>query len=201
MIKKQTTASLIENRVENQCTNVSYPQIQGLKNKEIQEKINELIRKQIAALIPKEGCDVYEEILGVYEVKLNKKGILSIRFEFYTFPKQAANGLTVVKSITANLETGEIYQLHDLFKINSDYKILISNMIKEQIKEKDLPLINEFQGITDYEEFYLTENALVIYFQLYEYTPHSVGIPEFEIPYTKIKNLINDRGPIVRQLK
>ncbi|HCS76852.1 MAG TPA: hypothetical protein DIW05_03745 [Syntrophaceae bacterium] len=51
-------------------------------------------------------------------------------------------------------------------------------------------------AITGQEYFYLTDDSLVIYFQEIEHTPHYVGIPEFIIPFTQIKHLINENGPI-----
>lgn len=198
MAGKEVRARIVENKIENQCTDVIYPQVEDLKNKEVQNKINDLIKMQVMELIPDEGCDVYETIMGRYNIGVNKNGILSIKIEVYTFPKHAANGSTVARSITLDLKSGRVYQLHDLFKPNSDYRIVITKMIQEQIKERDLPLIKEFTGITDYEDYYLTENDLVIYFQEIEYTPHYVGIPEFPIPYSRIRNLINDEGPIAR---
>lgn len=40
------------------------------------------------------------------------------------------------------------------------------------------------------------KNSLVIYFQELEYTIHAEGIPQFTIPYSRIKNLIDVDGPI-----
>lgn len=196
MAHNEFTVRILEVKIRDGCSNIIYPQVEGLENRVVQEQINELIKRQVCKLIPVEGCSVYQEIIGNYRVTVNKKGILSIRIEFYTFKKHAANGLTVVKSITANLVTGQVYQLPDLFKINSDYKTVISRIIKKQIDERHLPLIKEFVSIKDNEEFYLTENSLVIYFQLFEYTPHYVGIPEFAIPYAQIRDLIRNEGPI-----
>ncbi len=77
----------------------------------------------------------------------------------------------------------------------------INKMIEQQIKEKDLHFIKEFNGITEFEDYYLTDNALVIYFQELEYTIHAEGIPEFIIPYAKIRNLIDENGPIRQLIK
>ncbi len=198
MSNKEVAAVITENKIKNECTDVSYPQVAGLKSENVQNKINVFISKQVLDLIPKEGCQIYETIKGTYEVKLNRNGILSIKFDVYTFKKHAANGLDVQKSITVNLETGKIYQIYDLFKRNSNYRAVITRMIKEQIKERDLPLIREFKSIGDNESFYLTNNALIIYFQEIEFTPHYVGIPEFTIPFNQIKNLINEESPIAR---
>jgi hypothetical protein len=198
---KYTTATITEYKIQDRCTDVSYPQVGGLKNRAVQNEINGLIRRQVMALIPKEGCEVYQTIKGTYKVELNQKGILSVKFNVYTFRWHAANGLEVQKSITVNLETGKVYQLYDIFKPNSGYRMVLTRLIKNQIAERNLPLIKELKIIPDNQEFYMTSNALVIYFQEIEYTPHYVGIPEFPIPYYQIKSLISEQGPAARFVK
>lgn len=193
---RDATAIITNVKIYNECTNVGYPRIEGLKNKTAQNNINEMIKKQVTSLIPQEGCNVYEVISGNSKIALNKNGILSVTIIVYTFRKHAANGLTVQKSITFDLNTGRVYQFQDLFDKNSIYKNVISNMIRQQIKERDLPLIKDFKGISGNEDFYLTDKNLIIYFQEIEITPHYVGIPEFIIPYIEIRNLINKEGPI-----
>ena len=190
-------AQITEEKIEQDCIDITYPQV-VLNNKSIQKEINDLIKRQINFLIPREGCSVYAQIFGKYRVEVNRDGVLSLVIEFYTIRKQAANGLNVQKSITVNLENGKVYELHDLFKRTSNYKIILNKMIQEQIKEQNLHLIKEFQGITDDQDYYLTDNALVIYFQELEYTLHAEGIPEFVIPYTKISNLISYDSPITK---
>jgi len=198
MNSKNVTAVVTDVKLQNECTDVSYPQVGGLNNQAVQNEINELIKKEVMALIPKEGCDIYQTIKGAYKVELNQKGIFSVKMNVYTFRWHAANGLDVQKSITVNLETGKIYQLYNLFKPNSGYRMVLTRLIQNQIKERNLPLIKEFKTIPDNQDFYLTSDALVIYFQEIEYTPHYVGIPEFAIPYYQIKSLISDQGPAAR---
>lgn len=196
--KIDTQSQITDQKITNQCTDITYPQISGLKDKEVQNSINELIKEKVDWQIPREGCAVYAEIFGKYEVKLNKKDLLSINLQFYTIRIQAANGLDVQKSVNVDLTTGKNYQLYELFKRGSNYRMTIDRMIEEQIREKNLHLIKDFNGITDFEDYYLTDNALVIYFQELEYTIHAEGIPEFVIPYSRIKNLIDENGPIGR---
>jgi len=198
MNSRDVRAVLTEQKITNQCTDVSYPRVSGLRSSTVQSEINQVIEKQIRTLIPKEGCDVYQTIKGTYRVELNQKGILSVKFNVYTFRWHAANGLDVQKSITVNLETGKVYQLNNLFKSNSGYRRVLTKLIQKQIEEKEIPLLEEIKSIPDNQEFYMTKDALVIYFQEIEYTPHSVGIPEFPIPYYQIKSLISDYGPIAR---
>lgn len=198
MAYKDLSAVITDVQIKNECTDVVYPRVSGLADDAVEDKINRLITEQVLAMIPKEGCDVYQEIKGIYQVELNDRSILSIKLDVYTFKIHAANGIDEQRSLTVNLETGKEYRLYDLFKRNSGYKSVVSGIIKDQIEEQNIPLIKEFRGIDDYEEFYLTENALVIYFQEIEFTPHYIGIPEFTIPYSQIKNLVREDGPIAR---
>jgi hypothetical protein len=201
MERNQLTARVVEGRIEEGCMDISYPIVEGLPQREVEERINQLIQEQVRRLIPPGGCDEYMEILGRYRVELNERGILSLRFEFYTYAPQAAHGLTVVKSLTVDLETGEVYEFRDLFRPGSHYRLRISRMIEQQIKDRDIPLINEFKGITDAPEFYLTDRGLVIYFQLYQYAPYYYGILEFPIPYSRLASMINPRGPLARLVR
>lgn len=198
MSHKDLSAKISDVQIENECTDVVYPQVSGLRNDAVEDKINRLIEERVAAMIPREGCDVYGDITGNYEVMLNEQGILSLKFNVFTIRIHAANGIEEQRSLTVNLETGRLYRLYDLFERNSNYKDVINEIIREQIEERDIPLIKEFTGIDDFEDYYLTRNNLVIYFQELEFTPHFVGIPEFPIPYSQIKNLIRKDGPIAR---
>ncbi|MFZ5643114.1 MAG: DUF3298 domain-containing protein [Bacillota bacterium] len=201
MTRNNYSATITEEKIQNQCTNVTYPQVGGLKNSAVEAQINELIKRTVFNLIPPEGCEEYQEIFGTYEVKLNEKGILSININMYTFRIMAANGLDVQKSINVDLETGKVYQLYELFKPGSDYRIVLSRMIEKQIEERQLPMIREFTGITDYQDYYLTDDSLVIYFQEITYFPHYAGIQEFPIPYRQIRNLVRPGSPIARLLQ
>ncbi|NQS75172.1 MAG: DUF3298 domain-containing protein [Peptococcaceae bacterium] len=198
MSHKDLSAKISDVQIENECTDVVYPQVSGLRNDAVEDKINRLIEERVAAMIPREGCDVYGDITGNYEVMLNEQGILSLKFNVFTIRIHAANGIEEQRSLTLNLETGRLYRLYDLFERNSNYKDVINEIIREQIEERDIPLIKEFTGIDDFEDYYLTRNNLVIYFQELEFTPHFVGIPEFPIPYSQIENLIRKDGPIAR---
>lgn len=198
MADRDLSAVITDVQIKNECTDVVYPRVSGLPDDGVEEKINRLIQDQVLAMIPREGCEVYQEIKGIYEVELNDRSILSVKFDVYTIRIHAANGINEQRSLTVNLETGKEYRLYDLFKRNSNYKSVISGIIKDQIEEQNIPLVKEFRGIDDYEEFYLTKNALVIYFQEIEFTPHYIGVPEFSIPYSQIRNLVREDGPIAR---
>ncbi|GBF32712.1 anti-SigV factor [Desulfocucumis palustris] len=195
------SARIVEKTIQQNGIKIVYPQVTGLPDQEVQEQINRAIEQTVYTLMAEQrvwpdsaGLKI-EEMIGTYEIEVNKNGILSIRFENYMYPEHAAHGTTMVKSITVDLNTGKVYTLRDLFRPGTDYIIVLNKLISQQFKEQDIPMINEFNGITIQQEFYLTPTDLVIYFQAYEYTPGSVGIPEFKIPYRTIINYINQEGP------
>lgn len=107
-----------------------------------------------------------------------------------------ASGITVVRAVTLNLVTGRRYRLKDLFIPGIDYEDYLNRLIERQIEERDIPLINDFPGITGNEVFYLTEGELVIVYQRYELTPGYYGVLEFEIPYEELQPLIDETSPI-----
>ncbi len=175
------------------------PRVQGLPNRRVQTRINRVIQSHLRQVLRELGygrqdVNVYPSFVNT----TNGNGISSSYTDIYGYPQRAAHGLTIRRSFTFNLANGRLYQLSDLFVANSDYIERISGMIKEQIEEQDLPLLRPFERINPNQGYYLEVNDLVIYFQVYEYTPYSVGIPEFRIPYTAIADILTPDSPIRR---
>lgn len=198
---RNVSARIVDVRIVEPKTNVIYPRVEGLPDQAAQDKINQAITDLVAELRanPQPGYEPGKtDITITYKVGVNRNGVLSLRFEVYSFVEMAAHGFTLVRSLTFNLDNGEIYVFADLFKPGSNYQELINAFIKKQFAAEDIPVINEFESISDDQEYYLTVNDLVVYFQLYEYTPYYVGIPEFSIPYSSLSEVINPAGPIAR---
>lgn len=172
-----------------ECVDVVYPEVE-LRNQAVANRINAEITRQVNALSQSDNCQI--NVTGRYEVNVNEKGVLSINLQFYRIPVMAANGLNIQKSINVALATGKNYRLNELFRSDSHYRIRLNEIIKRQIEERDIPMIKEFTGISDYEDYYLTEDSLVVYFQELEYTIHAYGIPEFVIPYRLIDDIIRE---------
>lgn len=179
---------------------VTYPQVERLRNAIAQKVINQAFLETIYRLIKRQGFaeDYTKEGTGAYEVKLNDKGLLSASLDNYAYAKHAAHGTTLRESVNADTETGKLYALADFFTPGSNYRDVISGMIKQQIKERDIPLTTPFEKIAPDQDFYLTEEALVIYFQQNKYTPYVWGFPEFPIPYAQLSGIIDPKGPLAR---
>lgn len=175
-----------------------YPVVNGLNNLMTQQKINSSIFRLVYELIAKQGYfdNPKIQITGWYELKTNERGILSLNIGNYAYAPMAAHGMTYIESLTFNTIMGRIYQLGELFKPHSDYVKVLSDIIKVQIAERKIPLLNGFNSIKPNQDFYITDKALVIYFQLYEITPYYVGFPMFPISVFDLQDIASEDGPL-----
>ncbi|MFZ5986513.1 MAG: DUF3298 domain-containing protein [Bacillota bacterium] len=183
---------------------IKYPVVTGLSNPYIQHKINSEIIALVNKLIYEQTSGLKEQgyqnpnvtMQGWYEIKTNERGVLSLSLGNYTFAYPAAHGLTIIKSLTFDINTGKVYELEDLFKSESDYVKVLSDIIKTQIKQRDIPILGEFEGIRPDQDYYIADKALVVYFQLYEITPYAYGFPYFPISVYDIQNIVREGSPL-----
>lgn len=180
---------------------VYYPSVGGISDINVQKKINNTILNVVYRMIEDQGYYKNTEttITGYFEIKNNQRGILSLTLSNYAF-SGGAHGMTIMKSLTFNVETGEEYGLSQLFKPGSNYVKVLSEMVKVQIKERDIPVIEEFCTIKPNQDFYIADKILVLYFQLYELAPYAYGFPQFPISVYSIQDIINEDGPLGRML-
>lgn len=179
---------------------IYYPELYGLSNLAVQEEINETIFELTWQLVkeqyPLQGLEHFDQIIGTYEIKTNERNIFSLSLSNYAISSQAAHGLTIMKSLTFNIDSGKNYTLADLFTPHSDYIELLSNHIQLQIKERDIPLLDGFTEIRPDQDFYIADKILVIYFQLYEITPYYIGLPMFPISVFDLSDIYKEDGPL-----
>lgn len=187
------------NRGNNQI--VYYPQVAIKQNYVWENKINHAITQNVYELITLQVENVpspIEEMLGLYEIKNNQRQVLSLSLSNYTYYQHAAHGMTYIQSLTFDLEKESICKLEDLFKPGSDYVQEISAIVKTQIQQRDIPLLNGFSEIKVNQDFYIADKALVIYFQLYEISPYVVGFSMFPISVFDLVAIIDENGPLGR---
>jgi len=137
------------------------------------------------------------------EVKLNKENIFSIDFMEYSYTG-GAHPNTFVTFKNYNLTDGEEIILDKIIpaeKQNELTKIaeVEFRKLKELTPEADLGQAGFW---FENNKFYLNENfligdsSLIFYYNNYEITAYAFGPTELEIPYSKIKNLINENSLI-----
>lgn len=190
---------------------VEYPQFYSYENQIVLNKIN-LFYKKRAWDVVTECIEDFFEIAVTYYNASKKKDIPIRLFEIYYIPNitynencfislyydkyvytGGAHGQTYRTSDSWNLNSGSRVTLCELF-VNSEFKILdyFKKNIMEQIKQNKEK--EEFMYFDDYSKriaeyfdinnFYLTPEGVIIYFQQYDLAPYASGIPEFLIPYT-----------------
>ncbi len=182
---------------------LQYPELKGLENTEVENKLNAMFAKlaeeagnrghSTAGYMAAEQLarGIKAEVYFGYKVKYNQKGFLSIVFLDYIY-SGGAHGLTVQSSYNLDLETGTEYKLKDVFKAGTDYVSNISGEVKKQMEERGIAgYVIPFEAIRADQDFYLSNNELVVYFQAYEYTPYAAGIPEFALDLPTIMEAVS----------
>lgn len=180
---------------------VYYPVITQLDNPKIQEKLNQVLFKEMNKLLVDNNYydDSLVEMLATYEIKNNQRDIFSINLIVYSFTG-GAHGMTYVKSLTFDTKTGRQYNLQDLFKPGSPYVQKISEYVRRHIQLWKTPVLEPFTKIKPDQDFYIADTSLVVYFQLYEISPYVAGFPYFPIPLLDLQDLIKPNSPADRML-
>ena len=125
-----------------------------------------------------------------YTITYNQNCIVSMYFDQYEYAG-GAHGLTVRYSDSWNFSKSKRIELAELFPHRNHYREYVIQMIDHEIEQQ---LAQESSMYFDnYEQlvnenfkannFYLTKEGVVIYFQQYDIAPYASGIPTFLIPY------------------
>ncbi|WP_343271592.1 DUF3298 and DUF4163 domain-containing protein [Lentibacillus songyuanensis] len=188
--------------VQQQGVTIHYPQVFGLQNPTAEQRINQSITKLTQSLInqqyQQQGANSFDEMIGTFEIKTNERNVLSLTLSNYAIAYHHANGLTIMKSLTFDTQTGKSYTLKELFKPHSDYVSVLSKLVKKQIADRNIPILDTFQEIAPDQDYYIADKALVLYYQPIEITPHYFGFPMFPISVYSIQDIIDENGPLGR---
>ena len=157
---------------------IEYPRITNESNNIPSMKFNiynEQIAKQIQRKaeneLYKEAVELYKynkknnypimvyEIYRTFEITLNKNNTISLYADEYVFTG-GAHGTTTRTSQTWNMTNGRLNQNKEIY-----------------FEEACCMAIDNFNP----QNFYLTTNGIVIYYQQYDIAPYSSGIRTFEI--------------------
>ena len=127
-----------------------------------------------------------------FTVTYNQACVLSLYMDRYEYTG-GAHGNTVRSSDTWCVRRARRVTLDQLFPQGFDYRSYIIQNVLAQIQEQ-MGSDDEVYYFENYAEnveqyfdpasFYLTEQGLVVYFQLYEIAPYAAGFREFLIPYS-----------------
>jgi len=178
-----------------------FPLVQGMKDKQVEEKINQTIQKDVFNFkemlqtesekylqgAKEEGWEIRKYIATIYYiVHYQKDDLLSLSVFYYSYTL-GAHGHTLQRAYNFNLVNGEEILLSDILKEKKDYIDIINQEIQRQIELNPQEYFTEwsvFQSISEEQPFYLIEDGIVVYFGLYEIAPYASGIRYFKIPFS-----------------
>lgn len=191
----QLPVQIVPQRLVKPNLSIVYPGVTEGANPMALHTMNRQIYDLVQSLISQQGY--YQNprtvsVTGYFEIKTNERGVLSLSIINYAYPKQAAHGLTIIKSLNFDIRTGKNYSLEELFIPGSDYLTRLNTIVERQIQERNVPLLDEFPGVSPQQDYYIADKALVIYYQLYELTPYVYGFPQFPISVYELEDVIKE---------
>lgn len=168
-----------------------WPSLQELPDYAVQRKLNHVLQEELDRLSA-DAAQMQKTAVQVdYLVNFNTANIVSLTIQEALYPELAAHPMKFLKAFTMNVRTGQTYRFAELFKPGSDYKARIDALIQQQIAAKGITFIAPYNGIKETEqEFYLTAGSVVVFYQIYEYTPYVYGILKFPIPYEQLADIL-----------
>lgn len=189
---------------------IKYPQFKSLYLQTALDKINAFYRTRAKMYEKTNIMNLYQMAMVEYEysvannfpvrqfeaftdynVTYNQSCAISLYFDQYEYAG-GAHGLTTRSSDSWNVLKSKKIELTDIFPHRSDVRdYMISNIleqIEQEIQTGDSPYFEDYKRLVNenfkLNNFYLTKEGVVLYFQQYDIAPYASGIPEFVIPYT-----------------
>lgn len=208
-IQVKVDTKTISESNKNLTFDLKYPEVK-LDNEQAQNKINIKLKEDIYEFkgyvesILKESLQTFPQDVIDNSSSFNYEGkstfeyevvgnVLSIRMTLIDFTG-GAHPMTYLRGYNFDLTTGNILTLEDLFneKGKDHYKEMIDKIIIDKMNETpDNYFVDEFKGLGKNPQYYLTNEGIVVFFQLYEIAPYVAGIPKFFVPYSKVEGELN----------
>jgi hypothetical protein len=188
------TASLQPKTVTSPGITLSYPDVLLPKNAGATTAINEEIQKLVEFVLAEFSKEDSAEFTGElsWAAMRNDKGLISLLFTQFTYFQGAAHPSTWLYARTFSEKDGALLALKDLFLPDSDWTKALDERMSSLIRQKQengeiTAMLEDFRGVeATADQFYLTDDALVLFWEDGDYTPHCDGTPTFSIPLTTL---------------
>jgi hypothetical protein len=174
-----------------------YPRVSGLGDPAVETAINTAI-EQAAGMNAKtrmlmEDKEYNPQFTSQAKVTYNRNGILSLSV-FQTFTAEGMpNESYIQTSRTFRLEDGAQLALADLFAPHTDWAARIDSAMRNRVAADNIHLLREYEGIAapgDKSGFYLTDDGIALYYQIYDYTSYMDGFLEVTIPWSAVQDIL-----------
>lgn len=197
-----------KNLAQHYSIDVEYPVLSGMSDLKIQKIINLDIFDAVSKIQNGFIQDVAQTnpynigdentLLVRYETFALSRRVASFEIEISEYNIGAAHPGDFIETLNYDLLSGHLLALGDIFQPQSPYLSRVS-----EISIANLSQQLGRQGLSDwqqegarpvaenYQNFVLTDSALVIIFNPYQVAPSAAGILQVIIPYAQLKNIIN----------
>jgi hypothetical protein len=195
-VNNASAVSIQDYVLESYNSRITYPQIYGLADTETEKKVNALLvpngsLEELKAG-PAEVTDYPNHMDSSYldyGVPYNKNHLLSFVFTNSGYYTGAAHGFSGQYGMVIDTVKGTSMKIDDLFNPAVDWKPVINQKLVE--KAQGLELLNEFNGMDELMEFYLTDTGICFAWDAYVYTAWAMGPLILEIPYSEVESILN----------
>jgi Protein of unknown function (DUF3298). len=172
---------------------ITYPHISGVVNGQNQQLLNVGFAEQAKIFRAKADYAAKSGTVKAdmdYRVTRNQDGVLSLVIRRTI---SAANGVQrEFTGVTIDTVSGQRFFLSDLFIDNADYVATLSGQIQQKITQSRMAekLVRKFDRIGANQAFYLTGDALVVFFSQGEYFSDDCAVTEFAIPLKSLEGIL-----------
>ncbi|NLP28161.1 MAG: DUF3298 and DUF4163 domain-containing protein [Clostridia bacterium] len=204
-IKISLNEKVIKEDTEAITIDIRYPIISGHPDRTIEAKLNSSFEEKVIGLkdmmqkgavealqYSKENDVEFQKYMAQssFKERYNKNGFLSLTISTFEF-MGGSEGIRATTAYNIDIGSGKVYQLHEIFAENCDFKKIIDEVMLNTMKENEdkyfQGVIDDFQGISGDQPFYIEDGNLVVYFGVYQLGPISTGEPEFKVPLSKFE--------------
>lgn len=154
------------------------------------------INQSICEITAQRAESVCTAIFTQYRIEYNRNGLFSLRMELYDL---YGDGNELLKTLffTFDVSTGELCSIGDLLDpTDTRWRGIMPDIVMAQAEARGITLLSDVMPIGDDQKFYITQDELVLAYELYEIATWSAGAPEFAIPISQLSDFIPADSPL-----
>ncbi len=156
----------------------------------------EEINRSICELTAQRAASVSTAIFTQYRIEYNRNGLFSLRMELYDL---YGDGNELLKTLffTFDVSNGQLCSVGDLLDpTDTRWRGIMPDIVMAQAEARGITLLSDVMPIGDDQAFYITQDELVLAYELFEIATWSAGAPEFAIPITQLADFIPPDSPL-----
>lgn len=154
------------------------------------------INRSICELTAQRAASVSTAIFTQYRIEYNRNGLFSLRMELYDL---YGDGNELLKTLffTFDVSNGQLCSVGDLLDpTDTRWRGIMPDIVMAQAEARGITLLSDVMPIGDDQKFYITQDELVLAYELFEIATWSAGAPEFAIPITQLADFIPSDSPL-----